>query len=155
MAFSLATAWLRLTPIRRMPDRHPADRLIVLAMRGKPGPVHDIAGDLRPLAIGEDAILRGRSDRAVPHRPLETALAQRGVWLLEQPGQAAEVAAPVLAEHGFQLGRVAPASHQVRVNMRFVAAGPVQVIQQPSDPAAAGADLADHRRSCLRNSSAA
>jgi hypothetical protein len=93
-----------------MPDRHPADRLIVLAVRGKPGPVHDVAGDLRPLAVGEDAVLRGGPDRAVPHRPLEPVRVQRGVWLLEQPGQAAEVAARVLTERGFQLGRVAPAT---------------------------------------------
>ena len=69
-----------------MPDRHPADRLIVLSMRGQPGPVHDVAGDLRPLLFGEHPVLRGGPDRAVPYRPLESARAQRGVWLLEQPG---------------------------------------------------------------------
>ena len=138
-----------------MPDRHPADRLIVLTVWGKPGPVHNVAGDLRPLAVGEDAVLRGGADRAMPHRVFVAAPAQCGVWLLEQPGQVAEVAAPVLAERGFQLGRVAPAGHEVRISVCFAAAGPVQVVQQPSDPAAAGADLADHWRSCLRSSSAA
>ena len=141
--------------IRSVPDRHPADRLIVLAIWGKPGPVQDVAGDLRPLLIGEHPVPRGGADRAVPHRPLEPAQAQHGVWLLEQPGQAAEIAAPVPTERGLQFGWVAPASHEVRVSVHFIAAGPVQVVQQPSDPAAAGADLADHWRSCLRSSSAA
>ena len=117
--------------------------------------VHDVAGDLRPLLFGEHPVLRGGPDRAVPYRPLESARAQRGLWLLEQPGQAAEVAAAVLTERGFQFGRVAPASHEVRVGVLFVAARPVQVLQQPGDPAAARADLADHWRSCLRSSSAA
>ena len=111
--------------------------LLEFAVRGQPGPVHNIAGDLRPLLFGEHPVLRGGPDRAVPHRPLESVRAQRGVWLLEQPSQATEVAAAILTQRWLQLIWFAPPGDQVRVGMRLVAAGPVQVVQQPSDPAAA------------------
>jgi hypothetical protein len=81
--------------IRSMPDRHPADRLIVLAMRGQPGPVHNVAGDLRPLLIGEHPVPRGGPDRAVPHRPLEPAgPARRVAAEATRPGGGSRGACP-------------------------------------------------------------
>jgi len=40
-------------------DRDPADGVVVLADRRKPGPVHDVACDLRPLSLDPPTILFG------------------------------------------------------------------------------------------------
>ena len=50
-----------------MPDRDPSDRVILLAVRGQAGAVHDLASDLRPLIIGEDPVVWSRADGAMPH----------------------------------------------------------------------------------------
>jgi len=39
-----------------VPDRDPADRVILLPIRGQAGAVHDLAGNLRPLVIRQDPI---------------------------------------------------------------------------------------------------
>ena len=83
--------------IRGVPDRDPADRVVVLAVGGEAGAVHDVAGDLRPLVVGEHPVVRGGPDRAVPHRAGRSARAEGVVGLLEQAGQVAEVAAAVVA----------------------------------------------------------
>ena len=83
--------------IRGMPDRDPADRVVFLPVRGQAGAVHDVAGDLRPLVIGEGPVFRGSPDGAVPHRARRSARAEGGVRLLEQAVQVAEVATTVVA----------------------------------------------------------
>jgi hypothetical protein len=60
----------------------------------------------------------------MPHRPVEAALAERVVGLLEQAGQVPQVPAAVLAQRGFQFGGMTPAGDQVRVGVRLAAAGP-------------------------------
>ena len=136
-------------------DRDPADRVVVLPVGGQAGAVHDVAGELGPFVVGQHPVAGGGADRAVPDRPVEAAVAERVLGLLEQAGEVAEVAAAVVAERGFQFGGVAPAGDQVRVGVLLVAARAEQVVEQAGDAAAARADLADHWRICLRTSSAA
>ena len=138
-----------------MADRDPADRVVVLAPGRQPGPVHDVAGDLRPLVIREHPVARGGPDRAMPHGTLEPALAERRMRLLEQARQVAEVAATIRAQRRLQLGGVPPAGDEVRIRVRLVAARSVQVVDQASYAVPTCADLADHCRSLFRSSSAA
>lgn len=66
-----------------VPDRDPADGVVVLSDRCEAGPVHDVASDLRPLSIRQRPIFRSSTDRAVPHRPGKTTRAESGVRLLQ------------------------------------------------------------------------
>src|SRR5262249_15573962 len=119
------------------------------------GAVHDLAGDLRPLIIGQHPVTGRSADRTMPHRAVEPALAERVVRLLEQAVEVPEVAMTVRAQRRFQFGRVTPARDQVRVGVLLVTARTVQVVDQLGHAAPARPDLADHRRICLRTSSAA
>ena len=112
-------------------------------------------GDLRPLVVGQRVVFRGGADRAVPDGAVEPARPERGVRLLEQAAELAEVAAAVRAQRGFEFGWVPPSGDQVRVGVFFAASGAEQVVDQPGDSLAARiADLRDHR-SLRRISSAA
>ena len=138
-----------------VPDRDPADRVVVLAVRGEAGAVHDVAGELGPFVVGEHPVAGGGADRAVPDRFGEAAVAERFLGLLEQAGEVAEVAVAVVAERGFEFGGMAPAGDEVRVGVLLVAARAEEVVDQAGDAAAARADLADHWRIRFRTSSAA
>ena len=72
--------------VRGVPDRDPADRVVVLAVRGEAGAVHDVAGELGPFVVGEHPVAGGGADRAVPDRFGEAAVAERFLGLLEQAG---------------------------------------------------------------------
>jgi hypothetical protein len=76
-------------------DGDPADGVVFLPAGGEAGAVHDVAGDLRPLIIGEHLVFGGGADRAVPVGAVEPARSEGGVWLLEQPVEVAEVAVAV------------------------------------------------------------
>jgi hypothetical protein len=80
-----------------MPDRDPADRVVLLVIGRQAGAMHDVAGDLRPLVVGEDPIVGGGPDRAVPHWAERSVRAGRGVGLLEQAVQVTEVAVAAIA----------------------------------------------------------
>ena len=82
-------------------------------------------------------------------------VAQRGVGLLQQPVELAEVPVAVGAQRGLEFGGVPPSGDQVRVGVLLVAARAEQVVDQAGDAAAARADLADHWRIRFRTSSAA
>jgi hypothetical protein len=141
--------------IRGVTDRDPADRVVILAVGRQPGPVHDVAGDLRPLVIRERPVTPGGPNRAVPDGTLEPARAERRMRLLEQAVQVAEVAAAIVPDRRLQLGGMPPAGDKVWIGVRLVAARAVQVVDQPGYPRPACADLADHCRSLFRSSSAA
>ena len=108
--------------------------------------MHEVAGELGPFVVGEHPVAGGGADRAVPDRFGEAAVAERFLGLLEEAGEVAEVAVAVVAERGFELGGVAPASDDVRVGVLLVAARAEEVVDQAGDAAAARADLADHWR---------
>lgn len=74
-----------------VPDRHPAHREVIPG-RGEAGPVHDGGCHLRPLGVGQQSVLGGGADRAVPYQLAVVRPVERGQGLGEQPGQAAEVA---------------------------------------------------------------
>ena len=141
--------------VRGVPDRDPADRVVVLAVGGEAGAVHDVAGELGPFVVGQHPVAGGGADRAVPDRFGDAAVAERFLGLLEQAGEVAEVAVAVVAERGFEFGGVAPAGDEVRVGVLLVAARAEEVVDQAGDAAAARADLADHWRIRFRTSSAA
>ena len=136
-------------------DGDPADRVVVLAVGGEAGAVHDVAGDLGPFVVRQHPVAGGGADRAVPDRFGDAAVAERFLGLLEQAGEVAEVAVAVVAERGFEFGGVAPAGDEVRVGVLLVAARAEEVVDQAGDAAAARADLADHWRIRFLNSSAA
>ena len=117
--------------------------------------MHDLAGGLCPLVVGQHAVLRRGADRAVPHRPVEPVRAERRVRLLQQAVQPAELAAAVIAQRWFQLGRVPPPGDDVRVGVLRVPSRPEQVVDQSFHALPVRTDLPDHRRIRFRTSSAA
>jgi hypothetical protein len=92
----------------------------------------------------------------VPHRAVEPARPERGVRLLEEAVESAEVAVAIEAQRWLQLDRVPPSGDEVRIGVLLAPPGAEQVVDQPCDPLSARiADLPDHDRSLLRMSSAA
>ena len=72
--------------IRGVTARDPPDRVVLLAVGGEAGAVHDLASDLRPFVIGEVLVVRGGPDEAVPYGAARSARAEGVVWLSEQAG---------------------------------------------------------------------
>ena len=139
--------------VRGVPDRDPADRLVVLAVRREPGAVHDVPGQVPPLGVRQQPVPRRGPDHAMPHGPVQSLWAEGGVRLDEQPGEPPEVPPPAGTDRWLQFGRVPPPGDQVRVAVLLEAAWPVQVPDQPGGLLAAE-HLPDHR-SRLRTASAA
>ena len=104
--------------IRGVPDRDPADRVVVLAVRGQAGAVHDRRrrpaptrrrrASGRPERPGPSSATRAWAIRAAPS-------AACGCW--SRPVRCAEVAAAVVAQRRLQFGRVTPAGDEVRVGV--------------------------------------
>ena len=67
--------------IRSVPDRDPANRIVVLAMGCESGPVHDVARQFGPLVVGQQPVPRRGPHHAVPYRLAQAARPQRRVWL--------------------------------------------------------------------------
>ena len=80
--------------IRGVTARDPPDRVVLLAVGGEAGAVHDLASDLRPFVIGEVLVVRGGPDGAVPYGAARSARAEGVVWLSEQAG-CAKVTEPI------------------------------------------------------------
>ena len=136
-----------------VPDRDPADRLVVLAVRREPGAVHDVPGQVPPLSVRQPPVLRRGPDHAVPHRPVQAPWAEGGVRLGEQSGDPPEVPAPVRAHRWLQFGRVPPPGNEVRIPVLLTPTRPVQVPDQACG-LLTPEHLPDHR-SRLRTASAA
>jgi hypothetical protein len=71
--------------IRGVPDRDPANPVVLLPVRRQPRPVHHVIGQLSPLIVREHPVSRSSTHRAMPERPLQPVLAQSDMRLLEQP----------------------------------------------------------------------
>ncbi len=131
--------------IRPVPDRDPADRLVVLLVGRQAGAVHDVAGQPSPLGVGQHPVPRRGPDHAMPDGLSEPARAQRGVRLIEKPVQPTEVPMPVGPQRRLQLSRVPPSGDQVRIGVLLAPPGPEEVVQQSRDGTPAE-HLPDHRR---------
>ena len=57
-------------------DRDPPHPLVLLAVAGQAGAVHDLRGDPHPRAVAQLRVLRRGADRAVPHRVGRGAVAE-------------------------------------------------------------------------------
>ncbi|RFU42772.1 hypothetical protein DZF91_05015 [Actinomadura logoneensis] len=79
-----------------VPDRDPADAVRIV-VRGQSGPVHHLAGDLRPLLIAQDRVLWRRSYRHMPHRPRMVPIPENLHRQRQQFSQVPEVPASVLS----------------------------------------------------------
>ncbi|MCW2914710.1 MAG: hypothetical protein JWN52_2778 [Actinomycetia bacterium] len=116
-----------------VPDRDPPHDPVV-AVRGQAHPVHELARDLGPLVIGEDRILRGGSQRAVPYRLSVVVGTERGHRLIQQGAKVPVVTLAARVDRWFQVGRVTPCGHQMRITMLVLASWPVQVVENPGRP---------------------
>ena len=101
----------------------PRDPFVLLAARGQAGAVHDLRGDPHPRAVAEVGVPGRGADRAVPHRP-RRARSPSSASGSQQAGQQPEVPVAVRAQRWLELGRVAPAGHQVRVDVLDAFPGP-------------------------------
>ena len=129
-----------------VPDRDPPDGVVFLPVGAQPGAVHHVAGNLRPLLVGQHLVPPGGAHRQVPHRAAEPVHAHRRVRLLEQAGQFPEIPRAIGAKRRLQLGRMAPARDDMRIGVLFVTAWAVQVVNEPGDVLAARlVDHPDHR----------
>ena len=143
-----------------VPDRDPAHPQVVAA-GGQPDLVQVGRGDVPPLAVGEVTVdhragldVLSRRDHQVVDRPLLRPDTGRGQRLLQQGDQPAEVPPAGLTHRRLQLGRVVEPADDPRVGVWVAPAaalllrrpGRVQVADQPADPPAPRADLADHGR---------
>ena len=115
--------------VAAMTDCDPPHGLGV-SLRGKPGTVHDVGGDLRPLGVAQRPVRRVRAHGAVPYRLLAADLAVAGQQGVQPAGQAGYVPAAGAAALGFQAGWLLRTADQVGQAMRVVSPGLVELAQQ-------------------------
>jgi hypothetical protein len=115
-----------------LPDRVPLGRV-----NGSPGVAR--AGSQRQRSLGSvrsgasfpppnhtgvPARVRGGTDRAMPDGAAEAPRPERGVRLLEQPVEPAEVAVTAGEQRRFQFGGVPPSGDEVRIGVLLPPPGP-------------------------------
>ncbi len=99
-------------------------------------------GDVRPLLVAEDRILRGGAYGQVPHVLGGAFPGGEGLdGLVEEMLEVGVSGVGVAAGVG---GQVVPRGDEVRVGVLFVGAGPVEVVEQPNGASAHLVDARDH-----------